>query len=405
MPTNDLVFNQAATIINAIQAQATGTATIAPTNTSDFVTVAQTLLKMGPDPILNAISQVLTRTIFSVRPYERKFGIVEVSESAYGNHIRKLQIADKGVQDDDRYKWPVAYDPAGVPPSGDGQSVDQQVLNKPVILSTNFYGQNVWQDSYTLFRDQLDNAFQGPDQLNQFTGMVVQNIADKLEQVRENLGRAVVANFIGGLIDENAGDRVIHLLTEYNTVTGATPPLTIQDVYQPQNYRAFIQWVYARVLAISDVMTERSVAMQTVVNNLPIMHHTPKSRQKLMMYAPMSHEMTTMALSNTYNEELLRFGAYETVNFWQALDTPDTINVTPGRIDATGAVYAPLSPISQAHVMGVLFDEEALGYAVTQSWASPAPFNARGGYTTTWLHETQRCWNDHTEKGVVLLLD
>jgi hypothetical protein len=61
--------------------------------------------------------------------------------------------------------------------------------------------------------------------------------------------------------------------------------------------------------------------------------------------------------------------------------------------------------INQANVFALLCDEEALGYATTQAWAAPAPFNAAGGYTTTWLHETQRCWNDHTEKGVVFLLD
>ena len=43
--------------------------------------------------------------------------------------------------------------------------------------------------------------------------------------------------------------------------------------------------------------------------------------------------------------------------------------------------------------------------ANTQSWSNPTPFNARGGYTNIWMHETQRIYNDHTEKGVVLLLD
>jgi len=401
MPTNTMTFNQVATLLNAVQQQATGQTGIVATNTADFVSVANTVLQTGVDPVMNAINQVLTRTIFSIRPYSRKFGIVEVSESAYGNHIRKLQIADKPVKEDDRYKWPVAYDASQTPPSGEGQSVDQQIISKPSVLQTNFYGQNVFEDSYTIFRDQLENAFTGPEQMGSFFSMVTQNMSDKLEQVRENMGRACVANFIGGVLDENAGDRVVRLLTEYNNLTGLS--LTPTTLMQPANYKAFVQWAYARILTISDLMTERSQAMQTVVNGLPIMRHTPKADQKMMIYAPASNMMTTMAVADVYHEELLRMGAYEAVNFWQSISTPDTIQVTPSRIGANGAVVTG-SAVNQANVFGVLFDEEALGYATTQQWSSPAPFNARGGYTTIWLHETQRLWNDHSEKGVVFLL-
>lgn len=399
---NELSFNQVAKILNDVQKQATGQAALAATNTAEFVTAATTTLKAGADPVLNALSQVLTRTIFSVRPYRRKFGIVEVSESAYGNHIRKLQIADKPLADDDRYKWPVAYDATQVDnPTGDGQSVDQQAISKPQALQTNFYGANVWSDNYTLFKDQLDNAFRGPAELGSFVAAVVQNITDKLESVRENTGRACVANFVGGIVDAADTTRVIKLLTEYNTLTGLK--LNAQSVMQPDNYVPFVRWALSRIMTVSDMMTERTNLYQTVVNDMPIMHHTPKDRQKLMLLAGPRNMMVTNAIADTYHDDLLSLGGFEAVNFWQSVKAPDTINVTPGYIDSAGAAKTGAA-VEQAGVFGVLFDEEALGYATTQQWATPAPFNARGGYTTTWLHETQRLWNDHTEKGVVFLL-
>lgn len=399
---NELSFNQVATILNEVQKQATGQTALAATNTAEFVTAATTTLKAGADPVLNALSQVLTRTIFSVRPYRRKFGIVEVSESAYGNHIRKLQIADKPLSDDDRYKWPVAYDSTqSSNPTGNEKSVDQQAINKPQVLQTNFYGANVWSDSYTLFKDQLDNAFRGPAELGSFVSAVVQNITDKLESVRENMGRACVANFIGGIVDAADGTRTIKLLTEYNALTGLK--LTAQDVMKPENYAPFIRWALSRIMTVSDMMTERSNLYQTVVDDMPIMHHTPKDKQKLMLLAGPRNMMVTNAIADTYHNELLSLGGFEAVNFWQSIETPDSINVTPGYIDSAGNAKTG-SAVTQANVFGVLFDEEALGYATTQQWATPAPFNARGGYTTTWLHETQRLWNDHTEKGVIFLL-
>lgn len=406
MPVNTMSFNQVATVLNSIQQQATGQAALTATTTADFISAAQTTLRTGYDPVINAINQVLSRTIFSVRPYNRKFGLAEVSESAYGNHIRKLNIADKPVKEDDRYKWPTAYDATQTSnPTGEGQVVSPFVVSKPTVLQTNFYGANVWADYYSLFKDQLDNAFRGPDELAGFVGMVTQNITDKLEQVRENMGRAAVSNFIGGILDNATSipSRVVHLLTEYNTLTGLS--LTATTVYQPANFRAFVQWAYARILTVSDMMTERSQEYQTIVNSLPIMRHTPKERQKMMIYSPASNMMTTMALSETYHDELVRIGAYETVNYWQSIKTPDSINVTPGYIGANGSVVTASQAVSQDNVFGVLFDEEALGYAVTQQWSAPSPFNARNGVTTIHLHETQRLWNDHSEKGVVFLLD
>lgn len=402
MPTNIMNFNQIATVLNSIQQQATGQAALTATNTADFVTNAITTLQTGKDPVMNAISQVLTRTIFSVRPYSRKFGLMEISEAAYGNHVRKLQVVDRGLRDDDAWKWPVAYDAGQTPADGTGQSVDQQTITKPIVLQTNFYGSQVYEDSYTIMDNQLDCAFTGPDQLASFIGMVTQNVVDKLEQSRENLARMICANFIGSIIDANQTDRMVHLLTEYNALTGLS--LTATSVFQPANYPAFIRWAFARILALSDMLTERSQMFQTNITNYPIQRHTPKDRQKMLLWSPADKMMTTMALADTYHEELLRLGAYETVNYWQSIQTPDSISVTPGYIDASGAAKTG-SAVAQSNVFGVLFDEEAMGYAtLNQSW-EPAPHNARGKYITTWIHELQKTYQDTTEKGIIFLLD
>lgn len=402
MPTNIMNFNQVATILNSIQQQATGQAALTATNTADFVTNAITTLQTGRDPVMNAISQVLSRTIFSVRPYSRKFGLMEISEAAYGNHVRKLQVVDRGVRDDDAWKWPVAYDAGGSPPDGTGQSVDQQTITKPIVLQTNYYGSQVFEDSYTIMDEQLDCAFSGSSELGSFISMVVQNITDKLEQNRENLARMVCANFIGSIIDANQTDRMVHLLSEYNSLTSLS--LTSTTVFQPSNYPAFIRWAFARILSISDLLTERSQMFQTNITNYPIQRHTPKDRQKMLLWSPADKMMTTMALADTYHEELLRLGAYETVNYWQSIQTPDSISVTPGYIDASGAAKTG-NAVSQANVFGVLFDEEAMGYATMNQVWEPAVHNARGLYTTTWIHELLKTYQDTTEKGVIFLLD
>ena len=66
MSVNTMSFEQIATVLNSIVHQATGQNEITPTNTAEFVSVANTALSLGDDVVMNAISNVLSRTIFAI---------------------------------------------------------------------------------------------------------------------------------------------------------------------------------------------------------------------------------------------------------------------------------------------------------------------------------------------------
>lgn len=408
MAANSLSFNQVATILNAIQEQATGQKVITATNTKDFVACAQTALKTGYDPLFNAISQVLGRTIFSVRPYTRKFKGLENSEMGYLNHTRKLAVADLGAVAADPYQWPSCYDSTKKgTETGDGESVDQYKIRKNKVLQTNIYGQNVYSDYYTIFKDQLDVAFSSPDEMARFWSMLVQNHSDMLEQWREDTARACLVNFIGGIIDEANNDRVVHLLTEYNALNGGA--LTAKSVYAPDNFANFMSFVAARIGTVSELMTERSVKYQTTINSLIVPRHTPKSEQRLFVNTAQMKYREAMAMPTIFHDTKVDsaqgIGVTEYVNYWQSIDTPDSISVQASRIGTDGTVKLAGSNTEQAGIFAVLLDREAAGYAPCGGWSSHTPFNARGGYTNFFVHEREKVWNDHTEKGVVFLLD
>ena len=128
MSVNNMTFEQAATLLNAVHSQVTGMTQIAPADVTDFISVAQKTLKAGYDPVLNAISQVVGRTIFSVRPYDAKFRGIQADAQKWGAITRKLVVADKPLQDNK------AFDLT------DGQSIDMYEVNKPEVLQFNFYG-------------------------------------------------------------------------------------------------------------------------------------------------------------------------------------------------------------------------------------------------------------------------
>lgn len=396
---NDLSFNQLSTVLTEITNQATGVNNIAPVDTSSFVTVAQAALKTGYDPLTTAISQVLSKTIFSVRPYSRKFKGLNVSNQRYGNHVRKLLTIDKPFEDDDRLKLV------------DGESIDQYKVNKPKVLQTNFYGANQYQKSVTIYKDQLDSSFSSPDDFASFISMFMQNASDMIEQAHEETARATINNLISGVhIMETSFDtmarssgqrRDVNLLKLYNQETGKT--LTVADVFKPENFEGFVKFAFSTINTIADLMTDRNTLFSSQLTGYPILRHTPKDRMKFYLYTDLVNKINSEVYSTVFNPDFLKMVDFETVNYWQSSLAPSTVNSTPVYLKNDGSLGSNLNSTIE-HVFGVLFDEEAAGYTTVNEWSQPSPFNARGGYYNQFWHFTDRYWNDFTENVAVFYI-
>lgn len=388
MAANDLTINQISTVLGEIVEQATGSKPMAVTDTSSFVTVAQIGLKTGYDTLATAISQVLSRTIFSTRPYNRKFGGLEVSNQRYGNHVRKLSPIDKAPEDDERYSLT------------EGGAIDHYKVSKPLVQQTNFYGANTYQRHLTTYRDQLDISLQSPDEFASFLLMTLSNVSDMIEQDHENTARATVANLIGGAIDL-AGSNVVHCLTEYNAITGGK--YTADTVLNPDTIAGFAKYLVARINTIAKMLTERSTVFHQTIDDKTVMRHTPVERQKAYIYTDYLSKVYANVFSTVFNENYLKIADTEEVNFWQSIKTPGSINVTPAYTDSTGAIVK--GGAVNKPILAVLFDEEAAGYTVVNQWTQNTPMNAAGGYYNTYWHFTDRYWNDFTENHAVFVLD
>lgn len=382
-------FNSGA-LLNAIVNQSTGKTALSSTATKDFVSVANTALGINTDTLLNSISQTLSKTIFSVRPYEAKFKGLMKDEVRFGNHVRKLNIGDKDWENDVRYDLV------------DGQSVDDQIVSNPKILQTNFYGQNVYSRHYTVYRDQLNIALSSEEEFQRFITMIVQNCSDMIEQCHESTARMTLANFIGGKVKGDVNN-VIHLVTKYNEVAGTT--FTTETIRQPSNFVPFIKWAFGYIGYLSGMLTERSQKFHINVTGKEISRHTPQNRQKLYLFSEYLKDMDASVLSSVYNDNYLKFTDYEQVNFWQSIDTPDGISVKASYMKPDGTIATDDTGTATGNIFGVLFDEEAVGITTCGQWSSASRFNARGGYTNFWYHFNDRYYNDFTENGIVFLLD
>ena len=402
MSVNTLTFEQCSTVLNSLVQQATGRASVINTE-ADFISVAQTALTLGKDVIFNTLSNVLARTIFAIRPYSASMKGLEKSLPQWGAYMRKFNIVASDWKDDDAYKYPVTYDATETVPTGNGGSVDPWIINKREFIQTNFLGQSVFSDHYTIFEDQLETAFRNSEEFGQFLSMLTTDMSNKIELAKENLSRGLVSNFIGGLIAENNSSRVVHLLTEYNTVTGGS--YTATSIMLPANFAPFMKWVYGRIAGIASLFKEMSTRYQTTLNSKPVPRHTPYNKQKMYMLGQDRYQMDARVLADTFHDNYLKYVDVETVNFWQGIETPDKIIVTPTYTNTSGVVTTAGSAITQTGVFAVLFDEDAMGWSMIHNKVIPTPINPRGEYRNMWYHMRLRCFSDNTEKGVVFLLD
>lgn len=402
MSVNTLNFEQVSTVLTSIVQQATNQAVLTPTDTGSFVSVAQVALRADRDSVMQAISNILARTIFSIRPYEAKFKGLDMDTFRWGGMMRKLSIADSDWDDDEAYEYPIFYDAGQNPPDGEGLSIDRWKIKKPNVLQTNFYGQSVYADHMTITEDQLETAFTGPEQLGSFLSLLMTNLSNRLEMSNESLRRGLVCNAIAALYEENASDRVIHLLTEYNTLTGLS--LTSQTVYDPANFPAFCKWVYSRVAEITDLFTANSTMFQTVITGKPILRHTPYEYQKVYLFAPFQRQMEARVLADAYHDNYLKYADVETVPYWQSISTRDVVKATPAYVDNTGTLVTSTAQTVEP-VFGLIFDRDAMGMTITDRRVLSTPLNESGLYRNIWVHGKQRIVFDNTEKAALLLLD
>lgn len=392
MAVNAMQITDIYQVLNSIHNQATGRAALAPTNTDEFVSQATTTLGVGLDIVYNTLMDQIMRPIFAVRAYNEKFKGLYRTNEEFGAIRRKISFADTPAE-----AAPM-WDPAAI---ADGQAIDQWIIKKSDVMEMRFYGSAVYDDHLTIFEDQVKTAFRSPEELGAFITAQMTHQDNKYKQWRENMARATMCNFIGAKNDVDSAS-VIHLLQEYNALTGLT--LTAQSVYQPGNLEPFFRWVRARINELARLMHERSELFQVVVQNKAVNRHTDNQDMKIYLSGRALDIIDTMVNTVTYHDEPLAYADVEGVTFWQSIKSPDQISVTPSVVNASG-VYAQGNAQVMQNVFGVIFDRDAMALNQYLYTIRNTPMNARGGYFNTFLHSRMQYTNDLTEKGIVLMLD
>ena len=398
MAVNSMTFKQSATLLNSIMAQMGG-GSIAAANEAEFVAVATTALQAGYDQLNKAISQVLTKSIYSSRAYSPIYPSLERDTAVWGGIVRKVTILDLDLMDDAAFSLT------------DGQTgPDPFLVNKQKAVQFNFYGGNVKELVVTTTEDQLRQAFSSSADFGSFMAAQAQNLVNQLNQKIEAESRITVNNMIAAAITADSNERVIHLLTEYKAATGNNT-ITAANYLSAAEFEPFAKWMYGRLNTLKRFMAERTSMFHANITSYngatlskSIMRHTPEEYMNIYMLSEFMDQVDSSALSGIYNEEILQIGNFERVNYWQSIKAPDSINVVANVLQADGSCAATESAVEATGIVGVLFDYEACGITLIDEGVRSIE-NPRGRYFNNWYNWSSRWFNDQTENFVVLQLD
>lgn len=426
MSVNQMEMEQASSLMAAIYNQATGSNLAGINNLGEFVSVGTTLLQMDRDPLLRAINQAFSRTIVATRPYSETLRGMEVDNETWGGIVRKLSFLDKKIADYDD-GFPRNPDLTGDPNMiKDGVSVDMFVQNKPAVVQTNFYGGDTYQDWITIYNGQLKTAFSNPAEMASFWSGVIENMSNKLAQMRENWKRVAIANMVGGRlaseVDANVDTNgtVVHLITEYKNATGNNT-ITSANWQSGAEITNFTRWLYGYLNTLVSFMGNRTSMYHTDYNYSAsgmatrqgidasrvgsLMRQSAPQDIKVYLLTELVNQIDSQVMSDTYHNNMLKWVDYDKIDFFQSIQSPMSINVTPTYINNVGALVTPEDPVTDDNVVGIIFDRDAMGISVFDEGVYNTVWNPRMRGYNQWYHETVRFWNDFTENSVVLVMD
>lgn len=410
-------------LMNLIVKEATGQdATIQAVDSSSFVSCGESVLAAGMENTLNALSLVLGRTFMAVRPYNAKLNILNrIGSDGYASRMRKISYYSRESQASGDWNTQSYTNLAMGFTNGENESSGSPrstksmwEQNQAVPLELNFGGQSVWEDSTTVYEYQVKQAFRSEADFAQFVAGILTEKGNDIESQKEAFNRMTLLNHMAGIYDLAgagfAGGMRRNLTYDFNDKFG-TSYTTAQLL--GAHLKEFLEFFVSEFKKESDWMTNRSArrhwspAKTIDGQSYVLLRHTPKDRQRAVLYRPLLTEAKARVMPEIFNPEYLDINNYEGVDFWQNANDPMGIDIIPAIPDAAADGHPTVSgdEVKGIKILGMLYDEDAAMIDYQLERQAVTPLEARKGYRNMWWTFSKNAINDFTENAVLFFME
>ena len=274
-----------------------------------------------------------------------------------------------------------------------GTTVNQFEFNPPEVTQKFYNNAVAWQVDCSFTDDQIRESFNSPEQMNRFMSMIENRINVSLTIYRDSLVMRTINNFIGEKLYANNG--VVDLLAGYNA-TVATPITAAAALYN----KDFLRYAALQIKLWVDRFRAPSVNFNTEEDNVAF---TPREFAHLVLHSDLAAGMEVYLQSDTYHDDLVKIGDYETVPFWQSQGDYQLAMTSRIDIELGSSTTSSKKAIDRNYVLGVLFDHDALGVLCENNKVTSS-YNSNGEYWNNFYKQVTRYFNDLAENGIVFVL-
>lgn len=409
-------------LMNALVKEATGqNSTVQAVDTSTFVSAGETVLATGVENTLNSLAMVLGRRFMAVRPYRARLRNINALNSGLFTHrMSKISFYSRDALASGDWNTQLnpenlaeGVDNTGSTTSGHERTPSMYEQHPAIALEMNFAGSSVWQDSTTVYRQQLQQAFRNENTFNEFVSGIMTEKGNDIESQKEAFNRMTLLSYMAGLYDVDAvlnNGMAVNLTAEFNTANGTSyTTAQLKTTYRKEFLAFFVSFVKKLSRNMEYRTAQRHWTVPKTVGGVAhsILRHTPRDRQKMMLFEPFFIDAEANVLPEIFNDEYLKLDNYEGVMYWQNPNAPASISVTPAIPDVAGTnsgLQTTGNAVVLTDVLGVIFDTDALMIDYQLEDALSSPVEARKRYYNIWWSFARNSIQDYSEQGVLLYM-
>lgn len=382
--------NQIYEILNDIMLEVTGQpqegedpAIIVQEDLSNIVDIGTTVFSNGwRDNYVRAMINRIGREVFVDRTYEGYAPSVLRDAWEYGSIMAKTRckIFDAKANP----SWSLTA----------GQTVNQFEFTPPEVYEKFYNSKVAWQIDCSFTEVQLKESFTSAAAMNRFYSMIENRIATSMTIYTDSLVMRTINNFIGEKISANNG--VIDLLAGYNG--GVAKPITAAQALRDKE---FLRYAALTISLFVDRFRAPSSNFNVPDGDDANVTFTPREYAHLVLHSDLAKAMEVYLQSDTYHDELVKIGEYETVPYWQSQGAQYALTDT-SRIDIKLA-SDNTKAVNRNYIIGLLFDRDALGVN-NDNRRTTSAYNANGEYWTNFYKVDTSYFNDLAENGLVFVI-
>lgn len=376
---------QISTILQSITDEVIGDSVVVEEDLSNIVDVGRQILdNTSVDNYVKALVNRIGRTQFVDRVLASTAPDITRDSWEYGSVLQKVrcELPDTTANP----TWQLTK----------GQSVDPFVYNPPEVSVKYFNSKTTFEIDISFTEIQVKESLNSATDFMRFIAMIENRIRTKLTLCRDNLIMRTIVNLIAEKIAANQG--VVNLLDEYNNVFEDTLPEKLTASMAIKN-PDFLRFASATIKLYSDRLKTASV----LYNSDGYVTFTPKEYQHLVLLSEFATGLDVYLYSDTYHEDLLKLGAYDTVAFWQGTGNSGAPNFSAA--SSINAIIASdgETKVNTTGVIGVLFDQDACAVCNDNPRVTSI-YNPRGEYSNYFYKEDCSYINDLAENVVVFVI-